>query len=514
MTTVPQDASLNTATSRTYRAPAEASAPRLSGVRGVTEVLTEPAVVLETERYDTADLRLAAAGIRLELAREPGAAQWRLRLPDGADEHAELLRVPAPVSDVEGVDPPGPPAELDALVRGVRRDLPLRPVGRARTVRTRTRIAGPGDAQAELLRDEVTVATLGTATTVESWTEFELRRAGRRALLDELERRLCDVGAVAAEPATQAVLDRLLAPRPLRRAGGGKKGSAGAVLLRYLGAQVDRIAAEDVRVRREEPDSVHAMRVAARRARSALQVYRPLLDADRARALAGELRELGRALAPARDTEVQRERLASSLAALDPALVLGPVQAQVTRHFAREEAEARAALLSELDGERYATLRSALDELLADPPLTRRAARPASKELPRIAARRAARRLQRAVEELERHPSDEAVHRVRKDAKRMRYAAEVARPAVSGRQAKRFESGLKGLHQALGEHQDAVVSRSLLRELGGQAHQAGENGFTFGVLHGQDGAAAERARRDLPELWQRAWRPKARRWLR
>lgn len=110
-------------------------------------------------------------------------------------------------------------------------------------------------------------------------------------------------------------------------------------------------------------------------------------------------------------------------------------------------------------------------------------------------------------------PSDEAVHRVRKDAKRMRYAAEVATPVVTARDARRFSQGLKGLHKALGEHQDAVVSRTVLRELGAQAYAAGENGFTFGVLHGAATAAADRERDRLPGLWRRAWTTKARRWL-
>jgi len=34
-----------------------------------------------------------------------------------------------------------------------------------------------------------------------------------------------------------------------------------------------------------------------------------------------------------------------------------------------------------------------------------------------------------------------------------------------------------------GEYQDSVVVRPTLRELGMRAHLAGENGFTFGLLH-------------------------------
>ncbi|MHA6793139.1 CYTH and CHAD domain-containing protein [Pseudonocardia bannensis] len=499
----------------TYRGPAAAGSPRLAGLPGVKTVATEPPQVLETERWDTDDLRLATAGIELVLHRDDTSAQWRLRLPDGDD--TELLRVPAVLPDVEGVTPDGPPAGFDELLRGVRRDRPVRPVGRIRIVRVTTRLlGGAGRLLAEVVQDEVTVATLGRSTSLDTWGEIGVRRAGGDdALLDELRERARAIGAVPAAPGADGALDRALRPAPARRRRTGKKGSAGAVLMDYIGAQADRIAEQDLRARRDEPDAVHQLRVGARRLRSAVQAYRPLVERSRARWLIGELRWLGRALAPARDAEVLRERITDRLDRTDPDLVLGPVRARVARHFARGEAEARAAVLAELDGERYATLRVAIDELLADPPLTRKAARPAAKELPRLASR-SARKMERAVREAfeaDAPNRDAAIHTVRKRGKRLRYATEVARPAV-GAEAKRFGRGLKGMQKALGEHQDTVVSRGALRDLGAQAHAAGENGFAFGLLYGRDEAVAHRIETDLPELWRSAWAKKNRRWLR
>jgi CHAD domain-containing protein len=305
-----------------------------------------------------------------------------------------------------------------------------------------------------------------------------------------------------------------------REDGGPRKrpepGSAGAVLIAYLAEHVDRLAAEDQRARRGEPDSVHQLRVAARRLRSALQSYRRLLKRERTDPLVGELRELASALAPARDAEVLHARIRDGLAELEPELLLGPVQAQVTRHYARVESEAAAAVLSALDGDAYARLRRDLDDLVRRPPLTKRAARPARTELPAHVAR-AAQRLSRAVEVAvdPAAPADErdiAVHDARKAGKRLRYATEVARPAV-GKDAKRFAKELKGFQDALGEHQDTVVAREALRELAAQAHGDGQNGFAFGVLHGRDAARAARIEEQLPDLWARAWRPRNRRWL-
>ena len=303
--------------------------------------------------------------------------------------------------------------------------------------------------------------------------------------------------------------------RGLDRWRAGRPGSAGTALLDYLAQQLDRLDREDRRVRNSEPDSVHQMRIAARRLRSALQSYRPLLDRGRTEPVVDGLRELGRALAPARDAEVLRTGISAGLDDLDPELRLGPVQALVTRHFAREESEAAAGVMTALDGEPYARLRAGLDTLLDRPPLRRRARGKASDVLPSLVGR-TGRRLQKAVAEAS-DPSndsrDTALHAARKAGKRLRYATEVARPAV-GKPAKRFANGLKPFHKALGDHQDAVVARVALRELGGKAHAEGNNGFSLGVLHGQAEARAAQVERELGGLWKRAWTRKATRWMR
>jgi CHAD domain-containing protein len=499
---------------RTYRGPAGAGPPRLAALPGVHRDEVAPQRVLEIERYDTDERGLTAAGIALAVCRDGDEGQWRLDLPDGAT--GERLRVPlaadAPV-------PPPVPSEFDELVRGAARDRAVHPAGRVRRVRTATRLLGADDRLlAEVVHDHVTLATLGRATEVESWSEVELHPSGADgALLEEIEQRIVETGLRPGASFADTELDRLLRPAsPARRRTAGRRDSAGAVLVDYLASHVERLAAEDLRVRRAEDDSVHQLRVAARRVRSALQAYRRLLDRDRVEPIVDGLRELGRELAPARDAEVLHERISNGLAGLPAQLRLGPVQAQVTRHFARVDAGARAAVLDVLDAPSYAGLLSALEDLVERPPLTARAARPARKELPAQLAR-TARRLERAVaaatdpttSDAER---DAAVHSARKAGKRLRYATEVARPAV-GKPAKAFASGLKPFHEALGEHQDTVVGRETLRELGAIAHADGENGFSFGLLYGRDAARAARIREELPAIWATAWARRNRRWL-
>ena len=73
-------------------------------------------------------------------------------------------------------------------------------------------------------------------------------------------------------------------------------------------------------------------------------------------------------------------------------------------------------------------------------------------------------------------------HEARKAAKRLRYATEAAAP-VLGAPAKRLVKRVKEVQELLGDHQDAVVARPVLREIGVAAHLDGENGFTYGILH-------------------------------
>ncbi|MGH3783545.1 MAG: CHAD domain-containing protein [Pseudonocardiaceae bacterium] len=102
--------------------------------------------------------------------------------------------------------------------------------------------------------------------------------------------------------------------------------------------------------------------------------------------------------------------------------------------------------------------------------------------------------------------------RTRKAAKRLRYATESVGPAL-GKPATRLKKALKSVQSLLGDHQDAGVLRPVLRELAGQAHLEGGNGFTYGLLHAAEAARAERAEHDLPAAWERMRIRKNTAWL-
>jgi CHAD domain-containing protein len=109
-------------------------------------------------------------------------------------------------------------------------------------------------------------------------------------------------------------------------------------------------------------------------------------------------------------------------------------------------------------------------------------------------------------------PTNVALHAARRAAKRSRYAAEAATPAV-GKQAKRYGKQIKKIQSSLGDHQDAVIARNTLREIGVRAHLEGENAFTFGLLHEHNSTAIRESERRGAHDWKRASRPKYRKWL-
>jgi CHAD domain-containing protein len=154
--------------------------------------------------------------------------------------------------------------------------------------------------------------------------------------------------------------------------------------------------------------------------------------------------------------------------------------------------------------------------LVTDPPWTFRARRTAEPELRRLVRRTVSR-----VEAAHRAAADaewatgraERLHQVRKDAKRARYAFEAVTP-VLGRRARDLAKRWEAVQESLGEHQDSVVARALLRDLGVRAHLAGENGFTYGRLHGLEDARAVQALDAYAHAWAAAARGSARRWLR
>jgi CHAD domain-containing protein len=125
--------------------------------------------------------------------------------------------------------------------------------------------------------------------------------------------------------------------------------------------------------------------------------------------------------------------------------------------------------------------------------------------------RRTARRLRQAKRAPAGQPREAAYHEARKSAKRARYAGEAASPAI-GKAASQFAKQMKQIQSVLGNHQDAVVTRRVDRELGISAYQAGENAFTYGLLYDREDQLALRLQAMARRAWKHRTRPQFREW--
>ncbi|HET9143929.1 CYTH and CHAD domain-containing protein [Actinophytocola sp.] len=493
-------------TERKYELGPDTRLPVLDGLPGVVASSDPETEELDAVYFDTADLRLARSGVTLRRRSGGPDAGWHLKVPVGPDTRDET-RVPLGAAGEE------PPVELTDLLTGHTRGAALVPVARISTRRDRRRLLGADGPLAEVTDDLVTGWAEGDPATADTWREVEVELADGTdaAFLDRAERRLAKAGIRRSAVASK--LARVLDVRPERA---DRPATAGETVLAYLREQADALTRADLLVRKGAADSVHKLRVAARKMRSALRVFGRIVDRDRTRDLAGELRWLGARLAPARDLEVQYERFHAAATSLPAELLVGPVRGRLTRHFGPAEAAARREAMRTLRGKRYLRLLAAIDRLLAEPPLTAAARRPAGRELPRHvrrAHRKVARRLRDARRTAPGPDRDAQLHRMRKAAKRFRYAVVAVRP-VLGKPARRTANQARTLTRVLGEFQDSVMARPVLRELGMRAQAAAENAFTFGLLYGREEHIAARAERELDRAWRRTTTRKARSWFR
>jgi CHAD domain-containing protein len=251
----------------------------------------------------------------------------------------------------------------------------------------------------------------------------------------------------------------------------------------------------DARLRDDPtPDAVHRTRIAVRRLRSTLRHFahtlaEPAGELDR---LDAELRWLAGLLSPVRDSDVLGVRLASEIARLPTRDVVGPVSREVRRALAVDRAAGLQAWREVRDGERYRFLMADLGRWFLVTPVA-----PERRVRPRAVLRRAERSVRRR---LRRAADDAGLHRARKAAKRLRYAAELLGGEVAGaptvaRRAKRGQS-------RWGEHQDLVVASAFLRRLADPARTPPvRSGFTYGVLVTRMDRAADRVRRQA--TWSR-----------
>jgi CHAD domain-containing protein len=382
--------------------------------------------------HDTEDGRLARAGIVLRRRMENGKSVWELDVGDTSRE-------------ADG----GPASPPDELLRLLVAPLLGRPL--VEIAKTRTRSHGD-DVETAVLEGQHVISV------VADW---------RPKLPKPKKLRKPRTGAPA--------LDRLRA---------------------YLKEQVEEIARHDLGARLgSSPEPVHQLRVATRRARSALRTARPLLDPVWAEGLRSELKWLAGELSPARDLDVL-------LAHLQPdAAELGKPATNVVRQLESERRRAQKRLVAALESPRYVALLEELERAAEAPRV-----RAVDASIRKLAARDFL-RLRRSIRALGKNPSDEALHEVRKRGKRARYAAELA----GGKRARAFVEEAKSFQDVVGEHQDAVAAKERLTALVPKT-KSPEVVFAAGRLLERQERRRHKARTSLPKAWKKLERRGRKAW--
>jgi CHAD domain-containing protein len=437
--------------------------PDIDDLTRDAEVHTDT-VELGSVYYDTGDYDLRAHGIVVRRRDGDDDTGWQVKLPSG-DGRLELHW---PLSNT-------PPDELSRLLTGAALGKELSNAATIRTSRHRHRVTAGGDLRFEIADDTVR-ASSGADLLV--WREIEVELGpGVSDVPKTLRRRL---RAAGAKPSTY--------PSKLEHATGVSApavlSKAASVLVSYLNHQIDQIVVGDVDLRRGK-DPIHDTRVAIRRLRSTLRVFKDVLD-DTQGDLDAKLKWFASLLGDVRDSQVQQRRFADAVDALPDEVVLGPVRTRIRNDLQAIEFPARKAVDEAMESAGYLDILTALRRWRTDPPVAADLGAKTLRKFARKASRKAQRRLGRALD------ADDPVllHRARKAAKRARYAAELVAPLDPSADRRRKQH--KKIQSLLGDHQDTIVAIDALRRLAIAAGTtAGENGFTYGLLYAREQRIAE-----------------------
>jgi triphosphatase len=248
-------------------------------------------------------------------------------------------------------------------------------------------------------------------------------------------------------------------------------------------------------------EPVHQMRVAVRRARSVITVFRDVLGCPAVDRANDVLKGFGARLGPARDWDVFVTETAPAVTAAFPG---NPRLERLLAAADRRRRECHAGLDAYLESCAFRALglelawvsasrswQEALEperqEALTQPP-HEFAAFVLQRRLKKLLA------LGKNIKDLD-IPS---LHGVRLSAKRLRYAAETFAALYPGKATARFIRRLSRLQQSLGVLNDGAVAAQLLDELGGPG---GRHGHPVGLVLGFLAAGAATVRPDILRTW-------------
>jgi len=210
---------------------------------------------------------------------------------------------------------------------------------------------------------------------------------------------------------------------------------------------------EPIVLRRRDADALHQVRVAMRRLRSALSIFRPALEDRQFEPLRNELRWFTSQLGGARNIDVYLERKKLSR--------------DVRKALKRERDLAYDRVVDAVESKR---LRMLMIDLVAWVALGHwRHNEKAKRPLPVYAARRIGRLWQKVASHGELEPMhEEERHELRIEVKKLRYSLEFVQPLLvrTGRRRKQFSNAVEALQEALGVLNDLATARAIATLVG------------------------------------------------
>lgn len=429
---------------------------------------------VESTYFDTDDLDLKQAGIDLRVRRDGNRLIQTIKLSDTSDgpmtrrEHETELKDATPDrSHLQKL--------LPAALRESIRDRALK--AQFRTVfQRRRRLVPTVSPIAEAVFDRGSIEA-GDRCTAISEVEFELLEGGDvRGLVIECLSFLDGVPAglgTEAKSARGFGLAARTVPDPVF---GRTKAIRGDSLLsetvrdlfrQSLGHFLGNLPAFTASA---APASVHQMRVGLRRLRSTVSVFRPVLDLTGAESLLAEARDLFNALGAIRDRDVL---LATTLPRIGDGLLDLRLRRAIEKKAKRQRETAVESLRERIAGPEFARFVIALlgwveggQWMRHDRPVDRLLTRRRTGEFAAVRLESLHRKLVKTGR-MARRRDQEAWHRTRIAAKKLRYAAEPLLSALDlpAESARTYAHALKRLQETLGALNDIPTAKTLLHEI-------------------------------------------------
>jgi CHAD domain-containing protein len=256
---------------------------------------------------------------------------------------------------------------------------------------------------------------------------------------------------------------------------------------------------EPVAVKGKDSEGVHQMRVGLRRMRSALSVFRPAIPRKVTGPLAREMRWAAKTLDHARDLDVYIADNLSSKGSNSQKKMRGIAMRRRSRVYDQVRAF--------IGEKRYARLHKELTGWLKNRAWRRQLSRKKKKQLDSKVTPFAAQVLEQYRVQVLKDGKNinkldaEALHQLRIDCKKLRYATEFFSP-LFGKSMVEFTEHLKGLQELLGTLHDGVVMTGLQEDLL-KGKKRGKAARFVGKLQRERAKQATAIRKTLQQRWDR-----------